>query len=355
MQKIRTTRRNGVDPDPPSPVEPKLRAGRFPGMVTAGATKRAGAQGSGSPDSAEPHPARMISRPSGQQPDPAERKMNDATAAVPVDLSMTERDLGPYCPMYVDDILAGTQLYNATLFGAYHLLLYHQWKYGYIPRDLTACQTIARCDQVTVERILAPMAPERPKFVLHQCGGLVNPRMAAVRADRCEFVMEQRRKSALGVQARTRKAEPVDEPTGKPTGKPGGSPGAIPGPQPEALPPPLPLPSPSLRGSSSNQISLSPTPPDDERAKGVFLPLVQDIKAARPEFRRLNELAIVAELRTAEPKHLQECVRRFVADASNQESVKNPIGMLRAYMRPPRPQQGSAEDRAARDRELLKG
>ena len=125
-----------------------------------------------------------------------------------VDLSIRGKELGPFCPWYVDDFIAGTQLYNATMIGAYHLLLLHQWSYGYIPRDMDQCQIIARCDRNTLERILDPDSPETPKFVLHSCGGLINRRMAEVRIQRHNWIQEQRRKGSLGGKAKA-KAEAV--------------------------------------------------------------------------------------------------------------------------------------------------
>jgi uncharacterized protein YdaU (DUF1376 family) len=132
-----------------------------------------------------------------------------------VDLSVTGKDLGPFCPWYVDDFIGGTTLYNAMMIGAYHLMLLHQWSYGYIPRDLTACQMIARCDQSTVERILCPPPPEQAKFVLHSCGGLINRRMAQIRNDRVAYMAKQRANALAGWQKR-RDGEPSDMPASMP-------------------------------------------------------------------------------------------------------------------------------------------
>lgn len=211
-----------------------------------------------------------------------------------VDLSVCGKDLGPYLPWYMDDFLGGTTLYSAAMIGAYHLLLLHQWAYGYIPRDLTQCQTIARCDQSTVERILAPEPPERPKFVLHSCGGLINRKMADVRNERIAHILDQRRKSALGVEARRREREQREQ-----------------SPKPPAVPPP-----PKEVGP----------PPDDIAGQVAY------IQAARDDWRLLavdveNELKKMPQgpART-------EVVRQFCADMRNGEKPERPTGLLRGYI-----------------------
>ena len=211
-----------------------------------------------------------------------------------VDLTVGGKDLGPYCPWYVDDFLGGTTLYSAAMIGAYHLLLLHQWAYGYVPRDLTQCQIIARCDQSTVERILAPEPPERPKFVLHSCGGLINRKMAEVRNERIAHILDQRRKSALGVEARRREREQREQ-----SPKP-----------PAASPPPQ---------------EVGP-PPDDIAGQVAY------IQAARDDW-RLLAVDVESELKKMPTGPARtEVVRQFCADMRNGEKPERPTGLLRGYI-----------------------
>lgn len=154
-----------------------------------------------------------------------------------IDFDFTGKRIGLYVQMFVDDILGGTGAYNSNLFGAYHFLLYHQWQNGFIPRDLNACQMIGRCDSSTIEQILAPAPPEKPKFVLHSCGGLINVRMARDRHERAEFLRDQKRKSELGLSTRgltrgsTRGSTPqIAPPSPSPSPSPKASPKASPTP-----------------------------------------------------------------------------------------------------------------------------
>ncbi len=243
---------------------------------------------------------------------------------IPVDLSVSGKDLGPVCPVYVDDFLGGTTLYNDKMTGAYMRLLLHQWSYGYIPRDLTKCQNIARSDLTTVELILAPDAPERPKFVLHSCGGLVNRKMAEVRNERILFIRDQRRKSALGLQARG------IQPTGKPVG------------QPVELP----------KGCSPASPSPLPSPISEDRrallsSSGKLGDLARQIMDARQEFKALQPMAIINCLRGADPATLDAHVAEFVADCANMmEPPRNPLGLLRGYLRGrPKPAQGNGYEK----------
>lgn len=208
-----------------------------------------------------------------------------------VDLTVCGKDLGPYCPWYVDDFLGGTTLYGAAMIGAYHLLLLHQWAYGYVPRDLTACQIIARCDQSTVERILAPDLPEKPKFVLHSCGGLINRKMAEVRNERIAHIMDQRRKSALGVEARRRERE-------------------------GQKPPVAPAKEPAPVGD----------PPDDIAGQVAY------IQAARDDW-RLLAVDVENELKKMPTGPARtEVVRQFCADMRNGDKPERPTGLLRGYI-----------------------
>ena len=202
---------------------------------------------------------------------------------------MSGKDLGPYCPWYVDDFLGGTTLYGASMIGAYHLLLLHQWAYGYVPRDLTACQTIARCDQATIERILSPDEPERPKFVLHSCGGLINRKMADVRNDRIKFIRDQRAKSAKGVEARRHpKDKPDEQPAGKPPGQPAGKPEGQP--PPSSSPSTLPLPKKNLVVSSS---SGAYEPLQDDAS---LMQIIEHLRKNHSAFAKTPEGAIIASL-----------------------------------------------------------
>ena len=206
-----------------------------------------------------------------------------------VDLTVTGKDLGPYLPWYMDDFLGGTTLYDARMIGAYHLLLLHQWAYGYVPRDLTQCQIIGRCDQSTIERILAPEMPERPKFVLHSCGGLINRKMAEVRNERIAHIMEQRRKSALGVEARRREMDKRTD---------------------VKQAPPAPV----------------GDPPDDIAGQVAY------IQAARDDW-RLLAVDVENELKKMPTGPARtEVVRQFCADVRNGDKPERPTGLLRGYI-----------------------
>jgi len=85
----------------------------------------------------------------------------------------------------------------------------------------------------------------------------------------------------------------------------------------------------SASGSGSDS---SLTPKGD--ARGGIEWEVECILAARPEFARLNEQTVLAELRLCGESVRAECVRQFVADVSNMpESPRSPIGLLRGYIR----------------------
>lgn len=121
---------------------------------------------------------------------------------MPLNLDWRGKALGPVCPWYIDDFAGGTAHYSVNQIGAYYLLLVHQWANGFIPTDLTRCQAIARCDLDTIESILSPAQPEQPKFILHICGGLINVRMAVIRNEKIAWILRQRAKQVMAVDAR---------------------------------------------------------------------------------------------------------------------------------------------------------
>ena len=86
---------------------------------------------------------------------------------------------------------------------------------------------------------------------------------------------------------------------------------------------------------------------EEERTLETARDQISAIMECRPEFKRLSEAHILAELRAAPPEGLHSHLNEFIRDAANSAEVKNPIGMLRAYLQRigPKPSSGDRPKR----------
>jgi uncharacterized protein YdaU (DUF1376 family) len=101
---------------------------------------------------------------------------------------MSKDGLGPYIPIYWDDLVGGTLDFGADEFGAYMLLLGHQWTRGGIDPSPQVVERISRCEYRKLSRVIE-------KFNLCPDGMLRNKRMECVRNERIAYV-QTRSKSA---------------------------------------------------------------------------------------------------------------------------------------------------------------
>lgn len=108
---------------------------------------------------------------------------------------MTENNMGPHMPLYLDRFLGGTMHFGADEIGAYILLIAHQWQYGHVEDDKHMIERVARCEYARLRRVMA-------KFSKTDEGHYVNPVCAKVRADRTAWLADQAKRAKLGANAR---------------------------------------------------------------------------------------------------------------------------------------------------------
>ena len=94
---------------------------------------------------------------------------------------MSKDGLGPYIPLYWDDLVGGTLDFGADEFGAYMLMLGHQWSRGGIDPTPSVVERIARCEYGNLVRVLE-------KFTKCPDGLIRNKRMDCVRNERIAYV-----------------------------------------------------------------------------------------------------------------------------------------------------------------------
>jgi len=103
--------------------------------------------------------------------------------------------------------------------GGYCHLLFLQWQEGSLPGD---AETLMTLGSIRGSPAGHPLVLEA--FPVGADGMRRNEKCAAVRAEAEGYLDEQARKSALGVAARKRSAQPVGVPAGQPGGQPGVNP-----------------------------------------------------------------------------------------------------------------------------------
>lgn len=108
---------------------------------------------------------------------------------------MSEKNMGPHMPLYLDRFLGGTMHFGADEIGAYILLIAHQWQYGHVEDDKHMIERVARCEYGRLRRVLQ-------KFSKQADGTLINAVCAKVREDRQGWLAEQARRAKLGADAR---------------------------------------------------------------------------------------------------------------------------------------------------------
>lgn len=211
-------------------------------------------------------------------------------------------------PLYIDDLLGGTMHLGAEEFGAYMLLLTHQWQCGAIEDNKNVIERVARCEYGHLTRVLS-------KF--ERAGGqILNRRMEHVRNERINYMRRAMESGTRGADIRWGDRVP----NGVPNRSPNGNPYTINDTSPSPSPSPLPNPSPDARAllSSSGRLGV----------------LAQSILDARQEFAALQPMAVINCLRGADPATIDAHVAEFVADCANMlEPPRNPLGLLRGYLR----------------------
>lgn len=150
------------------------------------------------------------------------------------------KELGPFLPLYVDDLIGGTMHFGAEEFGAYILLLTHQWQTGQIEDNPKVIERVARCEYGHLTRVLC-------KFT-KRGDVLQNDRMQQVRDARIAFMAKQRANGQLGGRP---KENPVDSPNDNPNIPPA-----------ETSPFPSPFPYPSAPPLAKIKNSCSPMASD---------------------------------------------------------------------------------------------
>lgn len=244
------------------------------------------------------------------------------------------KELGPFMPLYWDDFIGGTIDMGADEVGAYLLLLHVQWTRGSVISDPHYIERVARCEYGKLMRVLQKFS--------NIGGHLVNIRLAKIRVERMEYISSQREKGMLGGRPQKPGVKPGVKPGHKPGGNPEGNPDET-SPSPSPSPIPYPLPKSDARAILSSS--------------GRLGSLAQQILDARQEFKDLQPMAVVNCLRGADPETLDAHVAEFVADSANMlEPPRNPLGLLRGYLRgkparrgEPPPQRADEWDRAYRD------
>lgn len=143
------------------------------------------------------------------------------------------KSLGPYFPLFHDDFIGGVQGFTAAEVGAYVLLLIEQWRSGSVPTSSRKLGLISRQKPSHLKPVLA-------KFVDDGKGGLINPRMHALRCARVAFIESQIEKGKKSAAARkSTVVEPLFQPLFQPDGQPKGNlPSPSPSPDEDSIPTP---------------------------------------------------------------------------------------------------------------------
>lgn len=131
---------------------------------------------------------------------------------------------------YPDDWFGGVVTMTRLERSVYLDLLMLQWKAGAIPASPKRLAALLGMSLTEFEEVWRDSL--HAKFQQHpdDPGQLVNPKMAAVRAEAHGAYEQRQEASRRGVEARRRKAA---RPSGQPDGRPSGQPSGAPGPQPE--------------------------------------------------------------------------------------------------------------------------
>lgn len=153
------------------------------------------------------------------------------------------KSLGPAFPCYHDDLLGGTQHMDIAQFGAYWLLLIHQWKYGAVPNDGS---TLARLTRMTTSEWRKNSRVVLAKFKKTPSGEYQNAKMTQIRDERIAYIEKQRLAGRKSAEARFNGGSTVVQPEGEPNTQPKGN-----SPSPSPSPSPVPLATPTKKDAPS--------------------------------------------------------------------------------------------------------
>ena len=156
-----------------------------------------------------------------------------------------------YYPFYPGDYQRDTKDLSLMEHGAYRTLLDHYYIHEVLPSDFVRLCRI--CGAITADEQTAVKVVSE-KFFQQKNETLINKRVEREIEKRKAFLMNQARKSRLGVKARRKPTgEPTEQPTGEPPHEPPGQ--------------PFPSPSPSLRDKERESADTPPLPDDEKPEK----------------------------------------------------------------------------------------